>query len=174
MYFNSVCVSFSSCPSLSIFKAPKHLPEFICVHIAIRDSQQQVPLRLSSVNQAKVTASVFGNRGQGSKASVCSWSAINNGTWGLQRSGIYTFSIVALKIPSLKSLLSQSRTCLLLWLFFRNIPSSNLHTDVTVRTLADSTCLKRLFKSCMLGDLGRGMRGDLFFSVPHEDALMAI
>lgn len=49
-----------------------------------------------------------------------------------------------------------------------------LHTEVTVRTLADSTCLKRLFRSCMLGDLGRGMRGDLFFSVTDVAALTGV
>lgn len=31
-------------------------------------------------------------------------------------------------------------------------------TDVTVLTLADRACLNLLFRSCMLGDLGRGMR----------------
>lgn len=39
------------------------------------------------------------------------------------------------------------------------------HTDVTVLTLADSACLKRLFRSCMLGDFGLGMRGERLFSV---------
>lgn len=44
------------------------------------------------------------------------------------------------------------------------------HTEVTVRTLADSACLKRLFRSCMLGDFGRGMRGERLFSVtPLEE-----
>lgn len=39
------------------------------------------------------------------------------------------------------------------------------HTEVTVLTLADSACLKRLFRSCMLGDFGLGMRGERLFSV---------
>lgn len=37
-------------------------------------------------------------------------------------------------------------------------------TDVTVLTLADSACLNLLFRSCMLGDLGLGMREVLRFS----------
>ncbi|KAK1796629.1 hypothetical protein P4O66_008931 [Electrophorus voltai] len=47
-----------------------------------------------------------------------------------------------------------------------SLPPAHPHTDVTVRTLAESTCLKRLFRSCMLGDLGLGIRGDLLFSGP--------
>lgn len=39
------------------------------------------------------------------------------------------------------------------------------HTEVTVRTLADSACLKRLFRSCILGDFGLGMRRERLFSV---------
>lgn len=39
-----------------------------------------------------------------------------------------------------------------------------LQTDVTVLTLADRACLNLLFRSCMLGDLGLGMREVLRFS----------
>lgn len=39
-----------------------------------------------------------------------------------------------------------------------------LHTDVTVLTLADRACLNLLFRSCMLGDFGLGMREVLRFS----------
>lgn len=39
-----------------------------------------------------------------------------------------------------------------------------LQTEVTVLTLAERACLNLLFRSCMLGDLGRGMREVLRFS----------
>lgn len=41
---------------------------------------------------------------------------------------------------------------------------SPLQTEVTVLTLADRACLNLLFRSCMLGDLGLGMREVLRFS----------
>lgn len=37
-------------------------------------------------------------------------------------------------------------------------------TEVTVLTLADKACLNLLFRSCMLGDLGRGIREVLLLS----------
>lgn len=39
-----------------------------------------------------------------------------------------------------------------------------LQTEVTVLTLAERACLNLLFRSCMLGDLGLGMREVLRFS----------
>lgn len=39
-----------------------------------------------------------------------------------------------------------------------------LQTEVTVLTLAERACLNLLFRSCMLGDLGLGMRDVLRFS----------
>lgn len=53
-----------------------------------------------------------------------------------------------------------------------NTPGLNLrssawlccHTEVTVLTLADRACLNLLFRSCMLGDFGRGIREVLLLS----------
>lgn len=51
-------------------------------------------------------------------------------------------------------------------LFLKTKPPGavTFQTEVTVLTLAERACLNLLFRSCMLGDLGRGMRDVLRFS----------
>lgn len=44
------------------------------------------------------------------------------------------------------------------------LSASRPHTEVTVLTFAESACLNRLFRSCILGDFGLGMRGERLFS----------
>lgn len=60
---------------------------------------------------------------------------------------------------------ASNLTSSLVWKNRKNSCHSwSYQTDVAVLTFADKTCLKRLFKSCMFGDFGRGMREFFLFS----------